>query len=296
MAEIFILVVFMLLLMLLALYADNDRCERECKERIDECENGPLPEGVIPVGESEDQCEKKTADLRARVTALEEENAGLRDRVATLEEENAGLRDRVTALEKENAVLRNRVADLEAENFRLHKQIADLRNRVADLEAENRQLRKQISKGINPPCWYQVVDRQGKRHEKPYYLMSIAVYDDHLRVILRPESPPGSATYESGESAPTSYQQEYERVLALAPFQAAGDMSLAVFADNAKPIWRMGKNKEIRRDYPCVFYAAVWDMTGPTKKERWKHARATIEIYFPAYVVQDDPWPGDVGN
>lgn len=291
MAEIFILLLFLLLFMLLAVYAGNAKSKQKTdavKNDLAECvaEARELP----PVKAELEQCMqgKSAADDKFAECAVEAR-------------ELPPVKVELEQCKQEKSVADDKFAECTADARELPPVKAELEQCEQGKQESDKtiaQLRKQISKGINPPCWYKVEDRHDGRHEKAYYLMNIAVHDDHLQVALRPP-PPGRAIDENEKPASTSYREEYAR-LPLAPFRPAGDMSLATFANNAEPIRSKGKDKRDSdyqiRDYSCVFYAAVWDMTGPTKKERWKHARATIEIYFPAYVVQDDPWPGDVGN
>ncbi len=51
----------------------------------------------------------------------------------------------------------------------------------------------------------------------------------------------------------------------------------------------MGKNGQIR-DYSCVFYVKVWDLTSETAKKRWQQAEDTIKDWFYTYRVRNDPW------
>ncbi|MDA8009362.1 MAG: hypothetical protein MPK62_03490 [Alphaproteobacteria bacterium] len=243
MAEIFILIAFMLLLLLLALSFKSEENQ----------------EKLASVTAERDQARRLIPE---KIERLARKNATLDAALQTAKEEAS-----------KNAEL------LKKERQKNEKAKQDINQLRADLYA---------SKGIDPPCWYQVTERQGMRHEQAYYLMDIAVHSDRLQVALRPPRP-GRAVDEGGKAVRTSYQQEYAS-LPLAPFQNAGDMSLAEFAEVAEPIRRMGKTEQIR-DYPCVFHAAVWDMTEVAEKERWKKATNTIKGAFYTYEVQNDPWP-----
>ena len=96
----------------------------------------------------------------------------------------------------------------------------ELQEKLEETEDKNKSLQKIIdefrgqlakAKGIDPPCWYKVTTRDGERHESPYYLMDVAVYNEYLQVRMR-EAPPGYAIDESKQKASTSYQEEYEKL------------------------------------------------------------------------------------
>ena len=110
--------------------------------------------------------------------------------------------------------------------------------------------------------------------------------------------PPGSAINERGQSAPTSYEEEYLR-LPLEPFEPplkVNSMSSREFIENAKLIMRMGENKEIR-DYACKFFVRVWDMTGEGEKELYQKIKEeVVESAFMVYRVREDEWPHPVGE
>lgn len=301
MAEIFILVVFMLLLMLLAMSAFNSkskvdlaRTQEALTAAVAERDKArqQIPESIKPLVRKNESLERalKTAkeeasEKTAELEKAQKESKRLRAESRARISKNKSLERDLETAKKEASKTAESLEKAQQKNERSKKAIDQLRDKLY------------ANKGIDPPCWYQVEKRHGERHEKPYYLMDIAVHDEHLRVVLRRPKwlPPGRAVDESGEHAPTSYQQEYERVLVRAPLQEAADMSLSAFAEVTAPIRSMGEDKEIR-EYACKFYVAVWDKTGPEEKERWKEGTATIKGSFYVYEVQDDPWPGDVGN
>ena len=151
------------------------------------------------------------------------------------------------------------------------------------------------SKGIDPPCWYEVVEREDKRHEKPHYLADIAVHNKYL--IVRLHWPPrGRAIDEDGTKASRTYAEEYQS-LPLPSLDSAKEkrLSLKQFQNLFGPVRAMGKQGQIR-DYPCVFYARVWDNTSKNAKRRWKNASKTIKQAFYIYEVQNDPWALEHGE
>ncbi|MDA8001745.1 MAG: hypothetical protein MPL62_10720, partial [Alphaproteobacteria bacterium] len=200
MAEIFVLIVFMLLLMLLALSAFNAKNKTELEKY-----------------------QKAAAELEDGIRDAGKSAASMRDSIIAAQKEIEDMTDEIGSLTGELGTARKEVEDLTDSLGKEKQEKERLRRELDQLHAE--------SKGIDPPCWYQVVDRQGKRYERPYYLMDIAVHSGRLRVALRP-SRPGRAIDERGKSASTTYAEEYAR-LPLSPFQNAGDMSLAEFAEVA---------------------------------------------------------------
>ncbi|MGR3913984.1 MAG: hypothetical protein OD918_05580 [Gammaproteobacteria bacterium] len=308
MAEIFILVVFMLLLMLLAMSAFNSkskvdlaRTQEALTAAVAERDKArqQIPESIKPLVRKNESLERalKTAKEEASEKTAELEKAQKESENAKQDVDRS--RARIESLVRKNELLERDLKTAKEDSSEKTESLEKAQQKNERSKKAIDQLRDKLyaSKGIDPTCWYQVTYPQGKRHEKPYYLMDIAVHDEHLRVVLRRPKwlPPGRAVDESGEHAPTSYQQEYERVRARAPLQEAADMSLSDFAEVTAPIRHLGKSEQIR-DYACVFYVKVWDKTGPEEKERWKEGTTTIKGSFYVYYVQDDPWPGDVGN
>lgn len=169
---------------------------------------------------------------------------------------------------------------------------------IQELKRENKSLKKDLkaaqlysSKGIDPPCWYKVTERRGKRHEQPYFLFNIAVRDADLLVRLL-EAPPGRAIDESGRSAPTSYAEEYAKLPLTLDETRDIPISIEGLKEIAEPILMMGKDEQIR-DYSCVFHVKVWDLTSETAKKRWQQAEDAIGKWFYTYRVRDDPWESD---
>ncbi len=288
-AEIFILILFILLLVLLALHALNFKIKRALEQ-------------------TEIELVKKTNEL-------EEIQSSLPKEIRHLTRENKNLKESITNVRKENAIskeLLNQAKNtLEQERKLFPKDMQRITKDLADAKEENVKLTEQLenilqtnnqlradlyaskgidppSKGIDPPCWYQVERRQGKRHEREHYLMDVAVHDEYLHLKLR-DAPPGRAVDELGKSAPTSYAEEYA-TLPLSPLRTSGDLLLREFVEITEPIKSKGKNEEIR-DYSCVFYVAVWDLTSATAKERWKKAEDAIKQSFYTYRMREDPWP-----
>ena len=212
-----------------------------------------LPEDIVPLTKENQSLKKENQILKDALDAADTESGKLQNTIDNLStqlanatEKNQSLAD---ALDEANTLPeepRERQAETENKNKSQQKIISNLRGQLA------------AAKGIDPPCWYKVTTRDGERHESPYYLMDVAVYNAHLQVRMR-AAPPGYALDESKQKATTSYQEEYDK-LPLPPSGTTKQVSLRQFATMTEPIKRMGKNKQIR-DYACVFYAKVWDFT-----------------------------------
>ena len=269
-AEILILLLFLLLL---ALYAFN--------------------------AENEVKSEQLQTELETVKKKFDEERSALPETIRQLKRENKSLKKDLEDVQKENTISKALIDQTEKEldQYR-EKYEQDLEKletikkekerELQETRQENDQLRVELysSKGIDPPCWYKVIGRRGKRHEKPYYLLDIAVHDEHLRVRLR-TAPPGRAIDERDQPAPTNYAEEYAKLpLAL---DTTRNLSIQELEEFARPIRRMGKNKQIR-NYSCVFYVKVWDLTSDTAKQRWQQAEDAIKNWFYTYRVRNDPW------
>ena len=261
-AEVFILLLFLLLLAFLTLVqgweAERERADetlREAQETLQEVgqwkelvEEFATPDEVLTLRRQKERAERE-AELHERQAETLRELLAEEDQVAA---------DALAAVQ-------------EAEQ------------RAAEAAEELRVLRV---KGHNPPCWYRVVPtRDGDVRERPYYTLNLAVFDDGI--VIRPSDvPPGGAADDNGGT----FADEAARLdLAALPFETT--LSDAEVRTHLQPIYAAGKAKEIRT-YPCVFWVRVWDKTSPDAKARWKEAHdKLIEGLFGAYTVRDDPWP-----
>ncbi|MDD9884085.1 MAG: hypothetical protein OXU62_06020 [Gammaproteobacteria bacterium] len=298
MAEIFILILFLLLLLFLTLHKEYEQTKvtlagtrDELTEITTEYESrASLPDEIR-------RLERNNAELRETVTEFETENtitkSLLEENEKRLDAAEKSLAEARDQLPTETRELVERVESLEQDLASAQEEKTDSAQQLEKVRKRNAELRNQLyaSKGVDPPCWYEVVQRKGKRHEKPHYLLDVAVHDEFLRVRVNRYVPlPGYAIDEGGQRASTSYAEEYAK-LPLARLATAEEkrMSLEEFHAFAEPVKRMGKDGQIR-DYACVFYAKIWDHTSATAKGRWKRAREKIEDFFYPLLVRNDPW------
>ena len=143
-------------------------------------------------------------------------------------------------------------------------------------------------KGHNPPCWYErVPDARGGDRERPYYTFEVAVFDDSM-ILRRVPAPPGRATDDQGSSY-SSYGEE-ARALQLhrLPYNVPlGDEAVVAAI---QPVHDAGKGEKVRT-YSCIFWGRVWDQTSAGAKERWKYAHdGILESLLGTYTVNEDRW------
>lgn len=277
MAEIFILILFLLLLVLLSL-----------KEEL-EAANKNLIHAQTELAETKNNLEEARSLLPEDMAKLTRNNEQQEKTIERLEQENTIAKALLEEVNESAQALREKVDSFEDALTLDKEQNTEVEQQLENVQQENVQLRAALyaRKGVDPPCWYEVVTRQDERHEKPYYLLDIAVHDDYLLVRLH-QAPLGRAIDEQEQPAVTSYAEEYV-TLPLEPLIATKKVLLAEFESIAEPIKRMGKNKQVR-NYACVFYAKIWDFTSTTAKKRWQRARETIENFFYPLLIRNDPW------
>ena len=142
-------------------------------------------------------------------------------------------------------------------------------------------------KGENPPCWYQIVSAdEGKRREKPYYVLNVAIYEDNIELAPR-MPPPGGASDDGGRP----YAEEWRR-LRVEGLPYGRELSDDEFTAAVSDLVAQGRNRQVRT-YECVFSVMVWDKTPDHAKKRWKAAHdRIIEGAFSAYTVRDLEWKG----
>ena len=160
---------------------------------------------------------------------------------------------------------------------------------LADLEHERNQAQSNLEifrrKGKNPPCWYQIVAAgEGKTREKPYYAFNVAIYEDSIELAPR-TAPPGGALDDGGGL----FVDEWKRLhIDELPYGKA--LNDNEFIQAVRHFVVQGKNRQVRT-YECVFSVMVWDKTPGHAKERWKDAHdRVIEGSFSAYTVRDLEW------
>lgn len=260
-AEVFILLLFLVLIALLALVRDweVERGEAQHEQEALQAWQGVLeefrkPEDVVALRLLKEEAERTSQRQRERADALQEVLEKSKDGVAAAVEEALS-------------------------------QAETAREAARQAEHELHMLR---TKGINPPCWYRKVPTDaGATREKPHYTFNIAVFDEHM-IVLPASTPTGGASDDSN----ATYRDEARR-LNLDGLPYNQPLSNRAFRDRFARVEREGRSATVR-SYPCIFWARVWDRTSPSAKNRWQSAHdETIEALFGTYRVRDDPWPGE---
>lgn len=261
-AEVFILLLFLVLIALLALVRD---WEVERSAARDESEVLQAWRGVL----EEFKEPEEIATLRLQKEAAERASERHRERAEALQEviEKSKTSGMAEAVEEALA------------------QAESARQAARQAKHELHMLR---TKGINPPCWYRTVPTEdGATREKAHYTFKIAVFDEHM-VVLREATPPGGAADDSDDS----FAIEAGR-LKLDALPYGQPLSNRAFREHFAAVRDAGQSAQVRT-YPCIFFVRVWDRTSPSAKNRWQRANdETIESLFGTYRVKDDPWPGE---
>ncbi len=257
-AEIFILLVFLMLLALMGVNRYWGKKFDSWKEIMAKA----TPEEVEVALKHSDERGRDIERLKKEVEALEKEKARLQERIRVLED-----------TEREKAL-----ADAE-------RKIETLNEKIGSLEKEIRI----FGKGITPPCWYQRIEEtnpitKANWREKPYYLFDIAIREDHMEVQRLP-IPEGSPEDDSG--AP--YAEKADS-LALDTIPYGTPLTDTEMRNVMLPLYEMGKASQVRT-YSCIFYVRVWDETPPGAKERWKQAHdGVLEQLFGTHQVRGISW------
>ena len=160
MAEIFILLLFLILLAFLALAQSWDR-KRESETTA-------------------------TQELRDELVALEKwrpvaEEFETPDEVVTLKRDKERAEQAAKRHRRQNEALRDVLAKEDGSAAEAVRVAQEAERRAEEAMEE---LRVVHAKGHNPPCWYQLVPRadgDGTR-EKPYYSFNLGVFDDAIVV------------------------------------------------------------------------------------------------------------------
>ena len=269
-AEVFILLLFLLMLAFLVLAQEWQSRETAVTEQLQE---------VLPrIRENPD----------VWLDALEGFEAP--EEIVTLRQEKIEAQHRAETLNKalEEAELRREEAEKGIQQARERaSQFSEARDEaLKQVERVAQELRVLREKGQNPPCWYEKVpNNAGGEREKPHYTFDVAVFNDNM--IVRQLVPPaGGAVDDRG----FDYASEAERLqLDQVPYDTLLDDAAVV--RHLQPIHDAGKSARVR-SYSCIFWIRVWDETSPEAKARWKHAHDRIlEGLFGTFTGTGDiPW------
>ena len=293
-AEIFILLVFLMLLALMGVnryWSDKidpwkDIMAKHTPEEIKEAMGLPEPlrRKIERLNRQIEELEKEKKRLQSRIRALEGQG---RETGEKLDEANRKLREAERALaecEKALADAERKIETLTIENDRL-------KDTNSEIQDENDALGERIriiGKGVTPPCWFQQIEEtnpitRSNWREKSYYLFDIAIRDDDMEVQRLP-IPEGSAEDDHG----MLYVEE-AKGLALDTIPYGTPLTDEQIRNAMQHLYEKGKASQIRT-YSCVFYVRVWDETHSGAKKRWKQALALLQQLFGTHQVRGTSW------
>ena len=287
-AEIFVLLVFLMLLALLGVnryWSESFEPWRDIMEKM-------TPEEVKLALAKPIELRREIERLNKQIEVLKKEKERLQDRIRTLVaregtvgEELDEVRRLLEECEKELEDAKRKSEDLMTKNLR-QRDIND------ELQGEKDVLANQIriiGKGATPPCWYQVVEEtnpitKADSRERAYYLFDIVIREEHMEVQPVP-IPEGRA--EDDEGRP--YAEE-AKALNLDDVPYGKPITNEKMRKVMRRLHEKGKASQVRT-YSCAFYVRVWDETPATAKNRWKRAHDDVlEQLFGTYQVRDFLW------
>lgn len=267
-AELFILLVFLLLLALIG-YAlsRDDQAAQQAQTIADQREQ---LDALAPIVDAD------PSELEQRIVQLEREKSDAERRAEEAEQqarmfrnENTALHEAKEALEEERGILEER-----AEASEKAAESAEAARQAAEQKYQQAEQREKRGDGQTSPCWYKVVQKQGEDIEEPLYIFDLRISDETVLVQNYHRSlPPDAHTPEP----------EYDRA-------ALGrELPYAEFMREFEPMKIAGRNKEVR-DRWCLFHVRMWDNT--SNKTAYKRASNQFvhQVFVPT-PVERDPWP-----
>ncbi len=269
-AELFILLVFLLLLALLG-YAlsRDDHAARQAQAIAEQqkqlAEQQEQLDALAPIVDADPNA------LRQRIVQLAREKLGAEKRAEEAERdaEQQAANNRQLGREKERAEARARESEQRAESAEAARQAAEQKYQQLKQAKKDSEVLGQFS-----PCWYVVVQEQSGEREKAVFTFDVRMRNETVLVQKHYRPPP------PGAHTPTV---EYDRA-------ALGrELRYAEFMRKFEPLKIAGREKRVR-DRECYFHVQVWDTT--TDKTAYKSAFNDYvrEVFVPTS-VRRDPWP-----
>ncbi len=158
------------------------------------------------------------------------------------------------------------------------KKINDIETYLSELKAEAQILEETTAqKGQDSPCWYRTAKRpNGVDYERGLYIFDVRISDRHIFVKDIP--------------APTPEYQKQKEGLKFDRTALNRKLDYTKFAYAFRSLKTAGENKKVRDDRRCTFYVRVWDAT--SSKSAYKEAHnKKVQGVFSTYEVKTDPWP-----
>ncbi|MCY4219203.1 MAG: hypothetical protein OXE56_08045 [Gammaproteobacteria bacterium] len=284
-AEIFILLAFLLLFTLLGFFSDTEVGGDEHTQPINKV-SAPIPwvrpeQYEVLVNKSE-RIERKLKKVETSLEESEKERDQLQNQVENLRQNLEQAQEEVfIATQEANLALLSEI-DSESKLSITEKKLKTAKQEIQEL---SHQLYSQ-KKGDQPACWYRRVPKDGGGYrEKRLYIFHAAIFGEGI-VLEERSAPQGSADDDNGGH----FGDEWRKLrVANLPYKIV--LSDDEFVDAVKYISDMGRSSKVRT-YPCVFSVKVWDMTPRDAKQRWKDTLKLIDYLFSTYTPVDESWNG----
>ncbi len=293
-AEIVILIIFILLLIISVFLTQRDeRLAKLDRDLADKSRQTILLQEQIKLLKEFAPGEENFDELFNKLVIKRQETEELKKRVAVLIERHRTLVEKANALESELRAAktqRDQVAEALARQgldmsdiadmAQAQSMIEDLQSRLDGAKKEIHELRRQLEelgeeKGQHPPCWYRLVTRpNGKPRERPLYIFYVRISDDNIFVKDIPALTP-------------AYVLQKPKL----PFNRSAlntRLSFGEFVKSFKPLKDAADNKEVQA-YSCKFYVKVWDATTSKKSYRRALEKVVETVFFTR--IEDEPWP-----
>ncbi len=275
-AELFIILVFLLLLTMFGYVAST-------RQWIEESTNQrELTEG-----------ERNTAESAA---------AQLEDQLAISQEENERMQEKIGTLIKDVNDINTLISTKDEEIERLTSEIDNFRDMLGTLAPAaaigKRVQGAALNTGVSPdelladmeknesdypgqdsPCWYRMAKRSnGEDYERALYVFDIRISDNSI--------------FTKDIPAPSSEHQKQKAELDFDRTALDRELNYDKFQSVFLPFKVAGDNKKIRTDRRCTFYVRVWDATSITNKPGYKRAHnEVVQGIFNTYEIKENPWP-----
>jgi len=279
-AEIFIILVFLLLLTLIGL----GELWREAEEKI------------VTIEGLNDNLENTNSKLERENVSQQQEINELKDNLSEAQD-NKNFYDRIIGdedpaklIEQKNVVIKKlvdtinkyeaRLASIEdkfSDNIdKLQKQLEQLKKVLQEKEKQLTYIAQtqEHGKGQDSPCWYKLDKKDGQWREKPLYIFNIRIYDNHLFVKDIP--------------APNKFYALQKKSLNFDRTKLDKNISFNSFLRAFEPLKKSGHSGKVR-DRRCTFYVGLWNET--TNDEAYRKSKEDIvEGVFISYRYRNDPW------
>ncbi|MDD9856363.1 MAG: hypothetical protein OXU88_09325 [Gammaproteobacteria bacterium] len=256
-AELFILLVFLLLLALLgyALLRD-DQAARQAQ--IIAKQQGQLDD-YAPF-----------EDVDPNDLVLEGDLLAAKNRARQAEQEAEQQAQKIAELQQriEKLVSEKERAEARAREFEQRAKLAEAR--VKELEIEL----KESKRGQFSPCWYVIVQEKGEERESAVFTFDVRMKNETVLVQVHYRLPPPGAYTPAVEYDHAALGRE---------------LTYSEFMREFEPLKIAGREKRVR-DRECYFHVQVWDATSDKTAYKIAFDDYVREVFVPTS-VRRDPWP-----